>query len=161
MDPERAGWTTRGAIATRGGASSEKTHIRYRHYRADSIHTVAVGLEGEGSPSLDEVAAALREPARPLFLGRKACLPSGPVLYACVEAASLVDALQVLARVGGRGDPGPLPVWWWDGDVAPEAVTANSHVVPVTDERDWANQVHVGRRLMREGMLNPPEATHG
>jgi len=27
--------------------------------------------------------------------------------------------------------------------------------------RDWGNQVHVGRRLMREGHVNPPEVGHG
>ena len=36
-----------------------------------------------------------------------------------------------------------------------------SRVVPVTDEREWRDHVHVGRRLMREGHVNPPEAPHG
>ena len=75
-----AGWTTRGRIAERAGASGEATHQRYRHYRADSIHTVALTLLDTGSPSLDEVAAALHEPQRPLFIGRRCCLPATPLL---------------------------------------------------------------------------------
>jgi hypothetical protein len=33
-------------------------------------------------------------------------------------------------------------------------------VVAVTDERDWHSRIHVGRRLMREGHVDPPEPAH-
>lgn len=158
MLPEKAGWTTRGRIAQRAGASGDTTHQRYRHYRADSIHTIAVTLVGDESPSLNDVAVALREPARPLFIGRKCCLPAGPLLLDVTEAASLVDVLAVTPRAK-RADPGLLPVSWWDGDDATSA-SGDSRVVPVTDERDWRNRVHVGRRLMREGHVDPPELSH-
>jgi CRISPR system Cascade subunit CasD len=159
MDPEKAGWTTRGKIATRGGASSEGTHIRYRHYRADSVHTVALALTGDGLPTASEMEQALREPARPLFLGRKCCLPADRILLGVVEAASPMAALAAVPRIP-RGDRGALPAWWWDGDDATGS-EGESRQLPVTDERDWANQVHVGRRLMREGSMNPPEGSHG
>jgi CRISPR system Cascade subunit CasD len=161
MDPEKAGWTTRGRIAARGGASSDGTHIRYRHYRADSVHTVAVVLAEGARPDAEEVANAMREPARPLFLGRKCCLPSGPILLGVIEALSPMAALSQVARLGpDRADSGELRACWWDGDDETGAV-GHSNVVPVTDERDWANQLHVGRRLMREGRINAPEAGHG
>lgn len=160
MDPEKAGWTTHGRIARRGGASSEGTHIRFRHYRADSLHTVAVMIEGDQTPTIDEIASALAEPARPLFLGRKCCLPAMPILLRVVESTSAMAALAEAPRVAKqRGDPGPLPAWWWEGEDATGAI-GESRVVPVTDERDWANQVHVGRRPMREGCVDPPEASH-
>jgi CRISPR system Cascade subunit CasD len=158
MDPEKAGWTTRGAIAVRGGASSDGTHIRYRHFRADSVHTVALSLQEGGPPSLDEVLEGLRHPARPLFLGRKCCLPAEPVARRIVEAESLLGALKSEPRAT-RADDGPLPAWWWEG--SEEAPLDASRVVPVSDERDWENQVHVGRRLMREGLISPPGASHG
>ena len=158
MRPEIAGWTTRGRIAERGGASGEGTHQRYRHYRADSAHTVALGLEGEAPPSLDEVAAALREPARPLFIGRKNCLPAGPLLLDVLDADSLLTVLATVPRARGANH-GPLPATWWDGDDG-SAASGESRVVAVTDERDWRSSVHVGRRLMREGHVNPPEAHH-
>jgi CRISPR system Cascade subunit CasD len=156
MLAEKAGWTTRGRIASRGGASGEGTHQRYQHYRADSVHTIALTLVGDGAPAPDDVAGALREPARPLFIGRKCCLPAAPILFGVIDSASLVAVLASTHRAR-RGDPGPLPASWWDGDDATEA-SGESRVVPVTDERDWRNRVHVGRRLMREGHVSPPEA---
>lgn len=158
MVAENAGWTTRGRIAERAGASGEATHQRYRHYRADSIHTVAVTTVGNGPPSLDDLATALREPMRPLFIGRKCCLPAAPLLLDVVEAASLVGVLIQTPRAR-RADHGLLPACWWDGDDDGGSQDA-SRVVPVSDERDWRNRVHVGRRLMREGHVDPPEPTH-
>jgi len=158
MVPEKAGWTTRGRIAARGGASGEATHQRYRHYRADSVHTVAISVDGAESPTVDELAAALREPARPLFIGRKCCLPAARILLGVIEAQSLVAALASTPR-SPRGDDGPLAATWWDGDDAARS-TGASHVVPVTDERDWRNQIHTGRRLMREGRIDPGDVHH-
>lgn len=154
MLPERAGWTTRGRIATRGGANAEGTHQRWRHYRADSIHTTAITFIGDGSPCLEEVASALDEPVRPLFIGRKCCLPASRIRLAFSDAPSLVDALATTPRAA-RADSGLLPVTWWDGDEA-DATVGQSRAVPVTDERDWHNQIHTGRRIMREGLIDPP-----
>jgi len=86
MDPKKAGWTTWGHIAERDGAHSTGTHIRYRHYRADSLVTVAVALVDETDPTTDEIATALRYPARTVFLGRKCCLPAAPILREIVDA---------------------------------------------------------------------------
>jgi CRISPR system Cascade subunit CasD len=159
MESERAGWTTRGRIAERKGASGDTTHQRYRHYRADSLHTVALTLVGEEPPSVETVAEAFRQPARPLFIGRKCCLPAAPLLVDVVERESLLTELALRPRMA-RADHGHLPVWWWQGDEG-AAVVNESRVVAVTDERDWRNRVHVGRRLLSEGMVDPPEAKRG
>lgn len=156
MVPEIAGWTTRGKIASRGGASGDVTHQRWRHYRADSVHTVALTVVGGDAPSVDDLAIALTEPARPLFIGRKCCLPASRIFIDIVDAESLIGALAAIPRVL-RADAGPLLATWWDGDDDAHA-NDRAHVVAVTDERDWRNQIHVGRRLMREGRVNPPEA---
>lgn len=91
------GWTTRGKPEGRaGGANTYKSpHIRLRHYRADAFVTITFRLEpAEGDPSLADVETALKAPARPLFIGRKPCLPSRPVLSeAPVEAENLLAAL--------------------------------------------------------------------
>jgi CRISPR system Cascade subunit CasD len=66
---------------------------------------------------IDELASALRRPARPLFLGRKTCLPSWPILFAkhSSEApesvSSLTDVLETTPRLGPRSDEGPLSAW--------------------------------------------------
>ncbi|MBP7569209.1 MAG: type I-E CRISPR-associated protein Cas5/CasD [Acidobacteria bacterium] len=159
MRPECAGWTTHGRIAKRGGLFSDATHIRLRHYRADSVHTVALALAGDDAPTLEEAEAALREPARPLFIGRKCCLPAAPVLGSVVEAESLLDAIARLPR-SARADKGRLPACWSDMDPGVHGITGG-RTVAVTDERDWTSRVHVGRRLVREGFVDPPEASHG
>jgi len=153
MRAEAAGWTTRGRLSTRGGASGDGTHQRYRHYRADSIHTVTVSVLGDAAPALEDIAEALREPARPLFIGRKTCLPATPILVGVVEAPSLLAALATIPRLP-RGSSGWLPAAWSDGEDTSGSV-GESRVFPVTDERDWRSRVHAGRRLMREGHVDP------
>lgn len=159
MRAEIAGWTTKGRIEERGGMFGDATHQRYRHYRADSLHTVAVALTGDEAPTLPDLADALQSPSRPLFLGRKCCLPAAPLLAGVVEAWSVLEALSRYPRTA-RSDAGPLPAMWPDEDPASGAAGL-SRVVAVSDERDWVNRVHVGRRLVREGHVDPPEVTHG
>jgi CRISPR system Cascade subunit CasD len=163
------GWTTRGAPQQRGGASGYGTHIRYRDYWADSVYTLALTLSpSEETPSLGELEQALREPARPLFLGRKPCLPSSPILLGRCDAPSLLAALAsapLLTRKRRRSsyaetsrdesETKTLRAWWPADENAP-----GLRVMEVTDRRDWRNQLHVGRRLLRFGLITPTEAPH-
>jgi CRISPR system Cascade subunit CasD len=160
MRAEVAGWTTRGRVVRRDGSEANRTgtHQRYRHYRADSVTTVALGLESESPVSLDALAHALRVPARPLFLGRKSCLPAARLLVGTVEAASLLVAVATAPR-HPRADAGPLPATWWANvDDNSDGLVGAPRLVAVTDERDWRNRIHVGRRVMREGLVDPPQA---
>ncbi len=148
----RPGWTTRGIPEERAGGNSEGTHIRYRHYLADAVYTVALTLSGDGEPSLDAVANALRSPERPLFLGRKNCLPAAPLLLGRTHAARLRDALvdaplPVLTRL--RDDWNPMKAWW-----PVDEGTDTGRTLAITDDMDWTNQIHVGRRFMQESMLS-------
>ncbi|NBC19213.1 MAG: type I-E CRISPR-associated protein Cas5/CasD [Bacteroidetes bacterium] len=151
MDDSRA-WTTRGALETRkGGSASTGTHIRERDYWADAGYTIACTLDPlDATPTLDDLVAALHHPARPLFIGRKACLPATPLYAGRRTAASLKEALHAA----------PLPDWaddrpdyraWWPSD--PEDERGR----PVTDRRDWVNQIHVGQRWIAEGTVAPSE----
>jgi CRISPR system Cascade subunit CasD len=153
QDFMREGWTTRGAPEGRGGGSAKAgTHIRYRHYLADALYTLAFTLDpAEEEPSLDRVEAALREPERPLFLGRKCCLPATPLVVGRTSAISLGAAVRAAPPVPGRTDVQEALLAWWPVEEGDHAL--GSREVPVTDERDWANQVHVGRRFFREGRL--------
>lgn len=153
------GWTTLGVMAERKGASGETTHIRFRDYWADAVFTVALTLRpGKASLSLDDLAHALAEPERPIFIGRKPCLPTEPILIGKVDASSLLDAL-IRAPFSPRHEDGVRIAAWWPED---ESVEQACQVLCVTDERDWANQIHVGRRLMRTGFIDLPlEAAHG
>jgi CRISPR system Cascade subunit CasD len=151
------GWTTHGAPECRGGDSKNRmgTHQRERFYLADAIYTVVLALspsESEESPSLESLEAALQEPARPLFLGRKTCIPASPILVGRTSASTLLSALSTapLANRSTIRDGRVLAEWPDDGT---ETDILKSRRSAITDERDWANQIHVGRRFVREGML--------
>lgn len=153
-----SGWTTRHRPEGRKGAKASRqgTHIRYREYLAGAAYTVALHLEpADGEPTLTQLREALNRPARPLFIGRKACLPSRPLVGHSswpdmVRAASVVAALERVP-LWAAGSDGDCLAWWPDGTAgAPEA----AHRFPTTDERDWRNQIHAGRRFLCEGRLN-------
>lgn len=151
------GWTTRGRPEGRGGSADNKTgtHIRHRHFHADSLHTVVLTF-APGTPDLDAVEHALQEPARPLFIGRKCCLPSRPLLWGRIQAPSLVAALEQVPLDKLRGDTPPLQAWW----PMDESRDSKEEIIATVDERDWAGQVHGGRRLLRHGLVSPPEGDH-
>jgi len=148
------GWTTSGVPEGRGGGKEarEGTHIRYRHYLADALYTVAVTLRpAEDTPTLDDLYTVLREPARPLFIGRKCCLPAAPLLLGRAQAETLLPALEAVPRPPRAEAAGPLSAWW-PGDE--DTDRASARLIPITDDRDWTNQIHVGRRWMHEGTIN-------
>ncbi len=149
------GWMTRGETEHRGGGSKYGTHQRYRHYLTDGLMTVALGLMTEGSPDLEAIGAALAEPVRPLFLGRKTCLPARPLLDPVTPIMEGHDLLSML---------GAVPVWNRRG--MPEGVSRETWAcwTPMGEEsyekgrlvydlRDWQNQLPAGSRWRREGMI--------
>jgi len=160
------GWTTRGLPEGReGGAGTyESPHIRERDYLADACLTVALRLRFEHErPNLDDLAAALGEPARPLFLGRKPCLPAAPLLLALVEATSVLDALIAAPRPERAAAQSSRFVLL--GPAADEAGNrlARPEVVVLTDERNWRSGVHAGERRAVIGVVpdRAPETATG
>lgn len=151
------GWTTRGIPEKRvGGKAIKGTHIRYRHYFADSIHTVALTLQPDSEePTLDDLEQYLHNPVRPLFIGRKCCLPSQNILLGRIHADSLLDALRKTQPVEKNRQPeewnGKCFAWWPDD--ANEESGSRSQKTPVTDCRDWLNQIHCGQRFIRQGLI--------
>lgn len=149
------GWTTRGAPEGRAGASSTATHIRQREYLADAAVWVALTLEpAEEAPDLEALAEALRRPARPLFIGRKCCLPSRPIPEALVQADSLEDALLKARwlRDPERSDR-QVTVW-----LPAEGPDTQGDAQPVRDRRDWETQLHQGQRFVRRRLVGVPHA---
>lgn len=143
------GWTTRGVREDRGsGAATSGTHIRLRHYWANGVLTLALNLDGDAAPTLDELEQALRAPARPLFLGRKTCLPAAPLLLGRRAAESLRLALSqepLASRATAKAEH-KLQACWPEGEGEGESLE-------VYDLRDWANQMHLGSRRMTHGYL--------
>ncbi|MEQ8457569.1 MAG: type I-E CRISPR-associated protein Cas5/CasD [Sandaracinaceae bacterium] len=146
-------WTTRGAPEERrGGAEARRgTHIRYRHYLADGVYTVALTLRGaDTTPTLDELAQALCVPARPLSLGRRPCVPSAPVLLGERQGPDLLAILGIEPLCRPRPERAHRARAWWPTRAG---LRRGEREVEVCDERDWLNQVHVGRRTVYEGWL--------
>lgn len=76
-DYQTAGCATGDKIVKADGKLSENGVVSQRFYLADAVFLV--GLEGEDRALLEKVQSHLKNPVWPLFLGRKAYLPSEPV----------------------------------------------------------------------------------
>jgi len=105
------------------------------------------------APTLDDVAQAFRYPARPLFLGRKPCIPSQPVVAQdpFVEADDFLAALKAVPLIEDHlikphrqkssirvAIPAPQRAM-------PEAGWAEERVA---DERNWLTGLHGGERRL-------------
>ena len=157
------GWTTRGA-PTRGPEAPIPTlppHLRWRDYFADMRVSVALRLEpSEQTPTLEDLAVALDEPVRPLFIGRKPCLPSAPLYGGSVGAGSVIDALFQT----------PLEVEQAPERVRPDMAVGGGTGIPCPAQRHpyshrpaqlglgTARRADAGcAKAPRHGMISPPD----
>jgi CRISPR system Cascade subunit CasD len=136
------GWTTRGDPEGRAGGAGTYVgkHIRYRWYQADATITVALRLEPAAeAPSLDDLGEALERPARPLFIGRKSCLPAHPIVSGFIPAATVLDAVAAAPLAEGC-TAGLRVVMWPQG----EGELPGAERRLVEGRRNWLSGVHGG-----------------
>ena len=151
------GWTTRGVPDERGGllgaaGSGPFTHQRWRDYYADMRVTVALRLQPDADPpTLDHLAAALDEPARPLFIGRKPCLPSAPLLAGFGDGATTLDALRAWPLADDRPDAPAIRTLWPQHEGVDGIAAGRSYLL--TDQRNWISGLHGGGRLVHESSI--------
>ncbi len=166
LEANDRGWTTRSRVEGRaGGADTYKSpHIRYRDMDADARVLIACRLTpADTAPTLDDLAAALARPERPLFLGRKPFLPSRPILLGYVETETLPDALiaglTLLDTPPERRDTlrAQWPAGELTGSALADAVARGAQEDELTDERHWPSGVHAGLRRVMHGRLDWPE----
>ena len=153
------GWTTRGVPEGRAGGPNTyaSPHIRERDYFADSILTIALALRYPAeSPTLDDLAAALMEPARTLFLGRKPCLPARPIFAGFIEADDALAAVRAADHPEGSAAEDPRIV----ASERPGLPLAWERLF-VTDQRNWVSGVHSGERVYRCGPASRLDAGLG
>ena len=147
-------WTTRGTPEGRGGASYAAPHRRLRDYHADLSLRVVMRFDPEMEvPTLDDVAAAFDRPARPLYIGRKPCLPSTPLL--ADEGNRWVTAETAFAAL--RAVPGSKKVLraLWPVGQGPETGKDVERIVDLADLRSWGSGFHSGSRRVVEGRISP------
>ena len=144
---ERA-WTTHGTPAKRDGgpATYIGAHQRWRDYHADLRMSLVLRLDPvDEDPTLDDLEAAFVRPARPLFIGRKSCLPAAPMFHGWVEAK---DAPAALRAIIPSGD-GTFRALWPQA----EGTAGSDHTLDMTDERNWLTGLHGGARRVCEGRI--------
>lgn len=146
------GWTTRGRPEGRtGGANTyHAPHLRYRDYFADMRVTVAVRLQPDAeAPGLDDVANALQEPKRPLFIGRKPCLPAASLFKEFRDGDTALAALINTALDDADGSRDSVKLLWPRGE-GMDGITADRTYL-LTDQRNWVSGLHGGGRQVCEG----------
>ena len=134
-----SGWTTRGRPEGRAGGEGSYAgqHQRYRHFYCDAALTVAVRLSGDDDePTLEQLASALEQPARPLFIGRKPCLPGAPLYWPC--RADTLAALRETGLAHGA-DTDPVIYQLSRDPAGPRELLLHGL-------RNWRTDVHQGRQ---------------
>lgn len=160
MDFRLQGWTTRGRIEERGGGNKFEKHIRYRDYYAGSAFLVAFTLIEADEIEMKSLEQAIQYPRRPLFIGRKCCLPAYPIFHGMVVAKTPLHAIARMPRMSwGEYEAEYLSVWWdprgVDKTEFPNEIDSiHQRNFQLTDERDWKNQIHQGERSMVFGRLH-------
>jgi CRISPR system Cascade subunit CasD len=136
------GWTTHGIPEGRFGASYDAPHRRRRDYLADARVLVVLRLATDDFPTLDTLAEALHRPARPLFIGRKPCLPTRPLHAGWCEA---VDAHCALTLIGSTAHASAQ----WPAAEGP----AGDRRIDMPDLRNWRSGLHGGSRTVERGRM--------
>ena len=148
-------WTTMGRPQGRGGERSKYQHphpVR-RLYLQDTVATVAVSFrENEPrAPDLEDVAQALDRPHRPLYIGRRSCIPSRPVNAGLREAAGPLTAVMNEPLLWH--DPRqPQVRMQWTEDQNHAGLPVTPTIITTADDlRDWDSRLMGGHRYVIEG----------
>lgn len=159
LEQSDKGWTTHGAPEGRDGGNQtyKAPHRRLREYHADLSVCIVMRLDPTAeSPTIEQVASALDLPARPLYIGRKPCLPSKPLLAdessRWVTADTAYDALRAVPGYGR-----PLRALW-PTEQGPEAGDDVDRIMDLADLRNWRSGFHSGSRRVVEGRVAPAVA---
>ena len=146
-------WTTSGEPETRDGGNNTYNSpiLRYRYYEHDAGHLVSFGLFNNTSAVLDidNIEKALLYPARPLFIGRKPCLPSVPIYSGeKITANTACAALQQYLKDNKKGK---WRLFFANGEETDSIKVYKRYWV--CDERNWISGLHGGQRRVCEGSL--------
>jgi CRISPR system Cascade subunit CasD len=155
LEKSDKGWTTRGRPEGRDGGSYGGPHRRFRDYHPDALVAVVVTLnDATTRPTLDDLAHALDRPQRPLFIGRKPCLPACRLNAGFLEARTAHDALSQLPSLAERGrSPRPELRAQWPAGEGPTKGPLVDRGLALADRRNWISGLHGGTRHVVEGRI--------
>lgn len=150
LEKKNSAWTTRGVPAVRKGGTGTYmgSHQRWLEYHADvKITLVLTVTDQEGLPTPEHLAAALQRPARPLFLGRKTCLPAAPIYRGILNGyLDAVAALRVAVPEGSTN----LVAYWPENEGAVHGIRR----LRMVDKRNWWTRIHGGDGIICEGRID-------
>ena len=152
-----SGWTTHGKPEGRAGGADTylAPHLRYRDYHVDMRVTVVLRLRSENAPpTLDDLGNALQEPKRPLFIGRKPCLPTVSLFGGFIEGDTLLGAMLNVPLTNPKEAKESVKLLWpsCDGDPGNHVRVSRSSYM-LTDQRNWISGLHGGGRWVSEGTI--------
>ena len=145
------GWTTRGVPEGRSASAQTLAHPHpmRRDYLPDARLTVAIRLQPAGRrPDLREVGSAFERPARPLFIGRKTCLPTLPMFSGYTEAESCADALLAMP-LDAPERSSDIRVCWMAQDPTTSLTPVRQYGAPGVLQV-WRTQMHGGELALYE-----------
>ncbi len=119
------------------------SHVTERFYLSDAVFIAA--LESENADFLEQIAHALKNPVFPLFLGRRSCPPTLPIVLG-MRDGDLISVLKTEPAFFEKSKPTRIV---YDSD----------NGVPVRDKPVSFSQLHrqYGFRMKTEEMLNISE----
>lgn len=148
-------WTTRGIPEGRAGGANtyNAPHLRYRDFWVDMRVCIALRLEpADAAPTLDALAEALQEPTRPLFIGRKPCLPAESMFGGFVEGDSALAAMLSAPLANDAAETASVRLLWPDGEGVDGLKSNRTYML--TDRRNWISGLHGGGRAVCEGTVD-------
>jgi len=148
LEKSEKAWSTTGVPIGRAGgpASYIGSYQQWKEYLSDIEHSVVLRIDPQDKqPNLEEIAKAIQKPARPLFIGRKSCLPSRPLYEGIVESPSAFLALQSILSEE-KQDFRVI----WSGSEGSEGYHTRFEI---SDERNWRTGLHGGSRVVYEGRI--------
>ena len=150
-------WSTHGAPIGRAGdhGSYISPLLSYKDYTVDTLIHAAFSLTpSQNGPTPEETALALQKPYRPLFLGRKTCLPSA-YLFQGLDTESQ-SPLQALLSLPALPETEPtVRLLWSRGETAgaPDDLVP-SKTYRLSDERHFQSGPHKGFRWVSEASID-------
>ena len=125
-------WTTSGQVVQRDGGTASGGNAQIRpEYLVRSAYTVAFTSHVDA----ERIANAIQYPERPLFIGRKTCLPASKLYVGQADHDSLEQALKDFWPDGQE----TCQVWYPD----------DSGSIIAHDMRSWEDSVFTGQRLLK------------
>ena len=157
VSPEDRAWTTSGRPAKRTSERStlQQHHIRHQHYLSDANVTAVVRLsDPEAEPTVSQLAQALTFPERPIFIGRRCCVPSQYLLHSTSEHETAIAALMDTPLPEILAGPPNLARTRWETseehpDLTPQRTLQRTGVV------EWRTHHEAGWTWWHEADLEP------